>query len=115
MADIGKELIVVGAVGVGAYLLYQYLQSSCAANPTGTFCSFITPGTTSSTQNTPTNVSNTQASTVQLQTAANVTLAGADDWNVFFRQFMGFGIERIYGFSFDDVYGAVGTDQRSTQ
>jgi hypothetical protein len=121
MADtMTKDVLMIGAVGVGAYFLYEYFKNSCTANPSGLLCSFFTPGTTSSTSGGQTSVSQTPTSTVtlptaaQLQTAGNATTSSADGWNYIFSQQMGFGIDRIYGFSFDDVYGIVGSAQRST-
>lgn len=111
MAEIGKELIIVGAVGVGAYLLYEYLVSSCKTTPSGSFCSLVAPGTTSSTSGTGTNTGTTSSSTIQLPTAAqlqttgNTTMSSADGWNAVFTQLFGMPIDQFYGFSFDKVYG----------
>jgi len=121
VADMARNLVVVGAVGVGAYLLYEYLKSSCGTNPSGMFCSFITPGTTSSTAGGQTSVSTVPTSTVtlpsatQLQTQLNATMSTADGWNSAFSTLMGFGIDRIYNFSFDQVYGPVPRGQISAQ
>lgn len=100
------------------------LQNAVAGNVT--MPPTVTPGTTPTMAqaNLPTNVSTTPSSTpttapassmptVQqptagdLQHAINMTLANADQWNYGYKQLMGTGIETVYGFSFDQVYGAV--------
>lgn len=43
-----------------------------------------------------------------------MTLANADQWNYAYKQLMGAGIEQVYGFSFDKVYGAVINGVRSS-
>ena len=90
-----------------------------------------TPGTTAtmtaasaptSVSNTPTTTPTTAGSaggtasattTVQQPTAADLQhvlampTANADQWNYAYKQLMGAGIEQVYGFNFDQVYGAV--------
>lgn len=89
-----------------------------------------TPGTTAVTQ--PTTVSTaptttttpaattptatptvTQPSAFDLQNTIKMTLASADQWDYGYRELMGYGIERIYNFNFDKVYGAVVNGKRN--
>lgn len=125
--------------GTPAYNAYQaavaYLSGAVATTPS-------TPGTTSSGQTAATSVStaptttpvtqstattggsttpsNTQPTTPQptasdLQSAANATTASADQWNYYYRQLTGYGIEQIYGGNFDAIYGSIQANgQRAT-
>ena len=84
-----------------------------------------TPGTTptmtspTSVSTTPTTTPTTSVSTVvtvqqptaeDLQNVLKVLVATADQWNSVYRQLMGTGIEQVYGFNFDQVYGSVAAD-----
>lgn len=97
-----------------------------------------TPGTTPTMAQAqlPTNVSTTPSSTptttgasggtaasgstvsqptaADLQHAINMTLATADQWNYAYHQLMGAGIDQVYAFNFDTVYGAVINGVRSS-
>lgn len=184
--DAGKTILMIGVLGVGGYLVYEYtryqhgisnidqahpglgaqfeaaipfmtyltlnlgigsptqqeatafaaLQAAISANvvmpPTAT------PGTTPtmtaaqspvSVSTTPTSTPTTAGSaggtasstpTVQQPTAAdlqhsiNMTLANADQWNYAYHQLMGAGIDQVYNFNFDQVYGAVVNGVRSS-
>ena len=55
-----------------------------------------------------------QPTAADLQHSINMTLANADQWNYGYKQLMGAGIEQVYGFSFDKVYGAVVNGVRSS-
>ena len=124
MADSGKEILVLGLVGVGAYLLYNWWQGQQTAVAGGTVQA---PGTTQPGQTTT--ISTAPPSTVtpapgppgvpqptatDLQNILNKTTGSADDWNYAYRQRTGYGIEQVYGFDFDKVYGPVVNGVRST-
>lgn len=69
-----------------------------------------TPTTTPTTGGTTTASSAatvSQPTAADLQHAINKTLANADQWNYGYKQLLGTGIESVYGFNFDQVYGAV--------
>ena len=56
-----------------------------------------------------------QPTAADLHATINMALATADQWNYGYKQLMGAGIEQVYGFNFDTVYGAVGSNgQRSS-
>lgn len=124
--------------GTPAYSAYQaavaFLSGAVATTPS-------TPGTTSSGQTTATSVSTTPTTTpstqsttstggsttsnappatpqptaADLQAAANASTASADQWNYYYRQLTGYGIEQIYGGNFDAIYGSIQANgQRST-
>lgn len=112
---------MLGLVAVGGYFLYEWWVGQQAAAATTTT---PTPGTTPTmTQaQTPTSVSTAPTTTpattttttgtaaptaTDLQNQLNQTLAGADAWNYAYAQLTGVGIDRRYGFSFDQVYGSI--------
>lgn len=184
--DAGKTILMLGVVGVGGYLVYEYTRyhsaisgltggdptSMAAAQAQIPFMTYVmlnlgigtataqqatalaaiqkylsgqlvtsptpTPGTTPtmtasqspvSVSTTPTSTPTTAGSaggtssstpTVQQPTAAdlqhaiNMTLANADQWNYAYHQLMGAGIDQVYAFNFDTVYGAVVNGVRSS-
>ena len=75
-------------------------STSVSTTPTTT----PTTGGTTTASSTPT-VS--QPTAADLQHSINMTLANADQWNTAYKQLMGTGIESVYGFNFDTVYGAI--------
>lgn len=178
--DASRMVLMLGVVGIGGYIAYEYIQyqhglsnlntsdpsgaTSAAVQAVLPFMSWLmlklgfstatsnaeanaftaiqnamagvvtmpptpTPGTTPAMSSagastsvsttpttTPTTGGTTTASstpTVSQPTAAdlahsiNKTLANADQWNYGYKQLMGTGIESVYGFNFDQVYGAV--------
>ena len=104
----------------------KYLSGNVVMPPT------TTPGTTptmgaaqlpTSVSTVPTTTPTTAPSTgptvsqptaADLQHAINMTLANADQWNYAYHQLMGAGIDQVYGFNFDTVYGAVVKGVRSS-
>lgn len=173
MADGGKTIVMVGIVGIGGYMAYEYMRYSNAlsiinkADPTGAtgnaiaqalgFMGYLsatfsapatgtaaaqayqiitaanagtlgqvtqTPGTTAAGPATTTVTttpgttpappalpsSSPQPTAADLQNAMNTTLASADQWNFAYRQLTGYGIEQIYGGSFEAIYGALAAD-----
>lgn len=74
-----------------------------------------TPTTTGATGGTATSGSMvSQPTAADLQHAINMTLATADQWNYAYHQLMSAGIDQVYGFGFDTVYGAVVNGVRSS-
>ena len=55
-----------------------------------------------------------QPTAADLQAAINMTLATADQWNYAYKQLMGAGIDQVYNFNFDVVYGAIQNGARSS-
>lgn len=119
MADSGmKEILMLGAVAVGGYLLYNWYESSQATAVAP--APAPTPGTTTAMQQgqQTTSVSTAPSSTPQnptlLQTVANnmttslgQQTATADQWDVAFTRVMGQAIDAKYGINFDQVYGGI--------
>lgn len=185
--DASRMILMLGVVGVGGYIAYEYMQyqhglsNLNTADPSGAtsaavgavlpFMSWLTlklgfgtassnaeanaftalqnamagvvvmpptptPGTTpamssagasTSVSTTPTTTPTTggtttasstptvsQPTAADLQHSINMTLANADQWNYGYKQLMGTGIESVYGFNFDAVYGAVQGQTRSS-
>lgn len=122
MADTGKTILVLGVVGAGAYLLYEWWAGQQAAASTPTTGSG-TPGTTPTMQQTqqPTNIGTTPPSTTPPTPAPSGTMttlvanmqqqlngkttATADQWDWAFSNIMGQPIDVKYGINFDSVYG----------
>lgn len=132
MADSGiKDILILGGVAVGGYLLYNWWINSQAVGP-ATNTQLPTPGTTPTMNQAggTTSVSTIQTSTpatgspqqgtsasvptVQQPTPADLQnalghpgTANADQWNFVYRSIMGAGIDQVFNFNFDGVYGAV--------
>jgi hypothetical protein len=132
-----KDIVLLALVGVGGYLLYEWWISS---QSTVSNVVTPTPGTTptqaqtggitsvstipTSTPTTGPGAQGTSAAmpTVQQPTAAdlqnalgNAGTATADQWNYEYKALMGAGIDSVFGFNFNTVYGAVGANgQRSS-
>ena len=82
---------------------------TAASSPTSVS---TTPTTTPTTQGSAGGTAAATASVQQptaadLQHTINMSLATADQWNYGYKQLMGTGIESVYGFNFDTVYGAL--------
>ena len=75
-------------------------STSVSTTPTTT----PTTGGTTTASSTPT-VS--QPTAADLQHVINMPLANADQWNYAYEHLMGTGIDTVYGFNFDQVYGAI--------
>lgn len=56
----------------------------------------------------------TQPTAADLQHAANMTLATADQWNYFYIQLMGAPMDKVLNFNFDTVYGPIVNGVRSS-
>lgn len=185
--DASRMILMLGVVGVGGYVAYEYMQyqtglsnfnkgdpsgaTSAAIQSNLSFISWLTlklgfgspsgsaeamafaamqnaiggvvvmpptptPGTTpamssagasTSVSTTPTTTPTTggtttasstptvsQPTAADLQHSINMTLANADQWNYGYKTLMGTGIESVYGFNFDTVYGAVQGQTRSS-
>lgn len=128
-ANANELALLQAAVSAGGNL--SALQSAVGATS-----SSATPGTTStmnqaqqpttvstSPSTTPTTSASSgssvvtvqQPSATDLQNNINMTSATADQWNVAYRALMGYGIDQVYNFNFDTVYGAIGANgQRAT-
>lgn len=118
MAESGmKDLLMLGAVGVAGYFIYEWLFAPAA---TTAVQPAPAPGTTPTQQSQggQTSVSTAPSTTAQtpspIQTlAANMqaslgqATATADQWDVAFTRVMGQSIDSKYGLSFDTVYGPV--------
>lgn len=117
MADTGKTILVLGVVGVGAYLLYEWWAGQQAAATTtpatgtpGTSPTLPQPTTVSTappsttTTPAPSGTMNTLVANMQSQLNGKTT-ATADQWDWAFSNIMGQPIDAKYGINFDSVYG----------
>lgn len=104
MADVNPmQLLILGGVGVGVYLAYQWWQSQQAA----TAAAAGTPVLTQSSINVITPAGG-EPSAAQLQTQLNRLTATPADWNTAYTSLTGRPIDVLYGFNFNSVYGATG-------
>jgi hypothetical protein len=79
--DMTGTLITLGIVGAAAYLLYEWLSSSCATNPTGFLCGVFGMGAPAVSAQTPTTQTSSSgaASTSTQAPAAVATTAVLTD------------------------------------
>jgi hypothetical protein len=124
-----KDILLLGLVAVGGYFLWEWLtapavSATTTTTPTpGTTPTMVAAGAPTSVSTVPTTTPTTGGGaqgtsaampTVQQPTAADLqsTCGGnatmnADQWNYCYRQLMGAGIDSVFNFNFNTVYGAV--------
>jgi hypothetical protein len=101
MAD-AQKLLMLGAVGVGGYFLYDWWAKSKVA-PAG---QPPPPGTTGGGQPTSVTASSTmQALALNMQQALGQASGNPDQWDWAFASILGTPIDQKYNFNFDAVYG----------
>jgi len=106
MAQGGMEtFLILGGVAVGGYLLYQWYTSQQAATAAAA-TTVVSPQTI----NVITPAGGGEPSAAQLQTQLNRLTASPADWNAAYASLTGKGIDTLYGFNFNSVYGATGNN-----
>lgn len=111
----GLSAPAAGTPAGNAYQLIQSalagtLQAAAASQTPGTSATSGQPSqtsvTTAASTSTASQAAMPQPASADLQKALNMSTATADQWNYAYHQLTGYGIEQLYGSSFDTIYGA---------